>query len=104
MYSEGWLWQVLAGVNLNTLVMAIFTVHKCCVGRGIRSLSPCHGQKLACAFILNLFIAWIFLQVDRLFSDLQLLEADLMDTMNDHIRLVNFGFGGNPETIYPHLR
>ena len=47
---------------------------------------------------------WILLQVDQLFSDLKLLEADLMATMNDHIRLVNFGYGGNPETIYPHLR
>ena len=56
------------------------------------------------ACIPNIFAASVFVQVDRLFSDLQLLEADLMDTMNDHIRLVNFGFGGNPETIYPHLR
>ena len=27
-----------------------------------------------------------------------------MDTMNDHIRLVNFGFGGKPESIFTHLR
>ena len=36
--------------------------------------------------------------------DLQGLEADLMDTMNDHIRLINFGFGGKVDIINPHLR
>ena len=36
--------------------------------------------------------------------DLQSLDTDLMDTMRDHIRLINFGFGGKTETISPHLR
>ena len=44
------------------------------------------------------------LQVDQLFSELQMLESELTTTMNDHIRLVNFDFDGDLEKLNPHLR
>lgn len=33
-----------------------------------------------------------------------MLEADLMDTMNDHIQHVHFKFKGKSELLGPHLR
>ena len=42
--------------------------------------------------------------MDQLFSELQMLESELMTTMNDHIRLVNFEFDGDLEKLNPYLR
>lgn len=43
--------------------------------------------------------------MDQLFSELQMLEAELITTMNDHIRLVNFEFDGDLENkLNPYLR
>ena len=39
-----------------------------------------------------------------MFSDLNKLESELMDMLNDHIRLVQFGYDGDLENIYSLLR
>ena len=39
-----------------------------------------------------------------MFSDLHKLESELMDMMNDHIRLVQFGYDGKLENVYSLLR
>ena len=39
-----------------------------------------------------------------MFSDLNKLESELMDMMNDHIRLVQFGYDGELENIHSLLR
>ena len=42
--------------------------------------------------------------MSELFSAVEKLEKELMDTMKDHIRLVYFGFDGKAEKINPYLR
>ena len=39
-----------------------------------------------------------------MFSDLNKLDSELMDMMNDHIRLVQFGYDGKLENIHSLLR
>ena len=50
------------------------------------------------------FALIICLQEKQLFSDLDKLESDLMDMLNDHIRLVQFGYDGDVDKINLLLR
>ena len=45
-----------------------------------------------------------FVQEKQLFSELNKLESELVDTLNDHIRLVQFGYDGDVEKINLLLR
>ena len=42
--------------------------------------------------------------MEQLFSELHVLEAELIQTMNDHIRFVHFKLEGKSERLSSHLR
>lgn len=44
------------------------------------------------------------MQDKQLFSGLNKLESELVETLNDHIRLVQFGYDGDVEKIISLLR
>lgn len=45
-----------------------------------------------------------FVQEQQLFSELNKLESELVETLNDHIRLVQFGYDGDVKNIISLLR
>ena len=60
-------------------------------------------------FLTNPWVHWIMClilntQVTPLFSELETLESDLVDTLKDHIRLVQFGYEGDVERMDSFLR